>query len=185
MAISLSYGSDIESTEDSKFWDYQVANNADLLALPNPTEGQIANVLNTTGALNPFTTTKLKGIWVYQSGNWVYASQDLQDKLVLVEAEVFSNDTDIANLQNEQVTQNNLITQNTDKINELDWVYYVTAFDVTPTLNTTIASGDVWDYTVNGTSVYRLVPNPYVPAQDVFYSSFDGTNLTSELASRS
>ena len=58
------------------------------------------------------------------------------------------------------------------------WTYLYTKWSVEPTLNTTITGGDVYNYTLDGTTRYRFVPTIYDPKQDAFYSNFDGTNLT-------
>jgi hypothetical protein len=66
----------------------------------------------------------------------------------------------------------------------LDWNYFVTKWSITPTLNTTIISGDIWEYTLSGTTRYRLVPTTYDATQDSFYSTFDGTTLSDLITSR-
>ena len=55
------------------------------------------------------------------------------------------------------------------------------------TLNNIInitGGGDVYDYTLNGTTRYRFVPTTYNPTQDAFYGSFDGTTLTTLITKR-
>lgn len=64
------------------------------------------------------------------------------------------------------------------------WDYYALNWSSTPTLHTALPSGDVWEYTLDSTTRYRLVPATYDPAQDAFYSSFDGTDLTGLIAAR-
>ena len=66
----------------------------------------------------------------------------------------------------------------------IDWNYLATQWSVTPTLLTTIASGDVWQYTLIGVTRYRLVPSTYNATQDSFYSTFDGTTLSGLITSR-
>jgi hypothetical protein len=63
---------------------------ADLLLISNPQEGDLARVLKSSGV--PFINRKISGAYVYFSGAWEYASQDLQD-------EILSNDADILTLQ--------------------------------------------------------------------------------------
>lgn len=64
------------------------------------------------------------------------------------------------------------------------WEYLVANWSVEPSLNTAIAGGDVYDYTLNGTTRYRFVPTTYDPTQDAFYESFDGTTLTTLITKR-
>lgn len=65
-----------------------------------------------------------------------------------------------------------------------DWVYLKEKWDAPPTLNATIASGAVYNYTLNGVTRYRLVPEPYLAANDAFWTSFDGTTLSGLVAAR-
>lgn len=65
-----------------------------------------------------------------------------------------------------------------------DWTFYATMWDSAPTFNATIAAGNVFNYTYNGVTRYRLVPSTYDPSSDAFYGAFDGTNLTSLLVAR-
>ena len=65
-----------------------------------------------------------------------------------------------------------------------NWVNFVNLWTTPPTLNTSITGGDVYNYTNNSITRYRFIPNPYDSNQDTFYASFDGTNLTSPLATR-
>lgn len=80
-------------------------------------------------------------------------------------------------------------------IPETDWLldnkrdlytreYLVTNWSVTPTLNTAITGGDVYDYTLDWITRYRFVPTIYNPTQDAFYWAFDWTNLTSLITTR-
>lgn len=64
------------------------------------------------------------------------------------------------------------------------WSDYVNGPTQEPTLNTTLASGPVYDYVYGSTTLYRHIPdaNPY---NDTFYSNFDGTNLSGVVVSRS
>ena len=62
--------------------------------------------------------------------------------------------------------------------------YLVTNWSVTPTLNTAITGGDVYDYTLDWITRYRFVPTTYNPTQDTFYWAFDWTNLTSLITTR-
>lgn len=73
--------------------NYTATNYTDLTTVVAPTanEGDLARVYNSQGVW-VLGTRKVSGAYQYKSGNWVYASQDLQD-------EIRSNDIDIANLQ--------------------------------------------------------------------------------------
>lgn len=64
------------------------------------------------------------------------------------------------------------------------WEYLLMNWSVEPTLNTAIVGGDVYNYTLNGTTRYRFVPTTYDPTQDAFYENFDGTNLTGLITAR-
>lgn len=66
----------------------------------------------------------------------------------------------------------------------IDWIYLKEKWDAPPTLNATISSGDVYNYTLGGVTRYRLVPEPYVAANDAFYTGFDGTTLSGLIAAR-
>ena len=66
----------------------------------------------------------------------------------------------------------------------VDWAYYVYHWSVAPTLNATITDGDVYEYTLKGTTRYRFVPSTYDPTQDAFYENFDGATLSGLIVSR-
>jgi len=62
----------------------------------------------------------------------------------------------------------------------LSWNDYATRWDVAPTLNKAITGGNVFNYTLGGTTRYRFVPSPYTSTQDIFYSNFnDSTDVLS------
>ena len=71
-----------------------------------------------------------------------------------------------------------------EAIKGLSWNFLVAKWSVEPTELATIASGVVWEYTLESTTRYRLVPTPYSPTQDAFYEDFDGTNLTNLITTR-
>lgn len=48
----------------------------------------------------------------------------------------------------------------------------------------TIASGTVMAHTRQGVTIYRLIPDPYDPATDAFYSGFDGIALSDLITTR-
>ena len=64
------------------------------------------------------------------------------------------------------------------------WVSLVMNWSTEPTLNAEIIGGEVYDYINNGVTRYRFIPNPYNPLQDAFYSSFDGSTLSSLIVTR-
>jgi len=66
----------------------------------------------------------------------------------------------------------------------LTWNYLTLNWTSKPVLNTTIASGSVYDYELDGITRYRLVPTQYDATQDAFYSNFDGTNLANLITTR-
>ena len=63
----------------------------------------------------------------------------------------------------------------------IEWIDYV--FQYEPSTETTVTGGTVIQYTAE-TTVYRFIPEPYVYANDAFYSSFDGTVVSNLLARR-
>lgn len=64
------------------------------------------------------------------------------------------------------------------------WSYYAMNWSVEPSLNSSITGGDVYDYTLDGTTRYRFVPTTYDPTQDAFYSNFSGGTLSGLIVSR-
>lgn len=65
---------------------------------------------------------------------------------------------------------------------ELTWIDYVTGFSAIPTLLTTIADGDVYEYTYSNGTLYRLVPSG--SAVDSFYTTFSGGVLSGLVAEK-
>lgn len=65
---------------------------------------------------------------------------------------------------------------------DLDWITLATAFSTTPSLNTQLVGGDVYTYQYNNDTLtlYRYVTSN----SDEFYQNFDGTNLTTLIASK-
>jgi hypothetical protein len=59
--------------------------------------------------------------------------------------------------------------------------YVSSAFDA-PTLLTTIAEGDVYEYTYVDGTAYRLVPSG--AAEDAFYNTFSGGVLSDKIVGR-
>lgn len=72
-----------------------------------------------------------------------------------------------------------------DEKQGLTWDYYVMHWDTEPTLNATITNGEVYNYTLDGVTRYRFVPTTYTSSGDAFYTTFDGSNLTGLIISRS
>lgn len=66
----------------------------------------------------------------------------------------------------------------------LDWGYYKDHWSADPTLQATVAAGDVWAYQLDGVTRYRLVPEPYNPVMDAFYSTFAGGALSGLIVTR-
>lgn len=64
------------------------------------------------------------------------------------------------------------------------WAYYKDHWSAEPTLQATVAAGDVWAYQLDGVTRYRLVPEPYNPVMDAFYSTFAGGALSGLIAAR-
>lgn len=64
------------------------------------------------------------------------------------------------------------------------WIYYATTWSVSPTLNSSIAGGDVYNYTLSETTRYRFVPTTYDPTLDAFYTTFSGGVLSGIIIAR-
>lgn len=90
------------------------------------------------------------------------------------------------------VAGENIIVDNTDPINpkisstgtQPSWSFYATTWSTEPTLNSSIAGGDVYDYTLDGVTLYRFVPTTYDPTQDAFYSTFSAGVLSDIIVTR-
>ena len=70
------------------------------------------------------------------------------------------------------------------KQSDLGWSSYVSIWSSTPVKIAATPSGDVYKYTRAAGNYYRLVPSPYTPAQDAFYSNYTAGVLSGLLASR-
>ncbi len=62
------------------------------------------------------------------------------------------------------------------------WIDYATGFASTPVLLTTIADGDVYEYTYSNGILYRLVPSG--SEVDAFYKNFVGGVLSGLVANK-
>ena len=69
-------------------------------------------------------------------------------------------------------------------ISSTTWDYYAANWTTPPTQAGTTAAGAVYSYTLTGVTRYRLVPSPYVAAQDAFYSGWDSAALSGLIVSR-
>ena len=67
---------------------------------------------------------------------------------------------------------------------EYNWNYLVTVWTEPPFWVSTIAEGSVFNYTLNGITRFRLVPDPYGAAQDAFYTTFAGGVLSGLITTR-
>jgi len=83
-------------------------------------------------------------------------------------------DVDVSGLMQE-ATQN-IVSSNTVRLHDKTWIDYVNGYTTTPTLLSTIADGDVYQYTYTNTTLYRLVPSG--SAIDSFYRTFSGGVLS-------
>lgn len=83
-------------------------------------------------------------------------------------------DVDVTGLMQE-ATQN-IVSSNTIRLHDKTWIDYVNGYTTTPTLLSTIADGDVYQYTYTNTTLYRLVPSG--SAIDSFYTTFSGGVLS-------
>jgi len=73
-------------------WKYTATNYADLLTKTGMAEGDLAIVYNSQGVW--LVNRKLKGVYMYQSGVWEYANQELQDMLEQTEYKAKVSPTD-------------------------------------------------------------------------------------------
>lgn len=83
---------DVDSNTDvSQLWRYAAVNYTDLTlnVAPTANEGELAIVYESQGIW--LINRKLKGIYIYQSGVWVYANQELQDKIQENESNILQN----------------------------------------------------------------------------------------------
>ena len=76
----------------------------------------------------------------------------------------------------------NLYLENSSVI--ATWDYLVSNWSVEPVVVGTISGGKVYSYVLNSVTRYRFVPDTYLPAQDCFYLSFNGTSISDLICSR-
>lgn len=77
--------------------------------------------------------------------------------------------------------QTNLLIETANLTN---WIYLVSTWSTEPTLSASITGGDVYTYTLDGTTRYRFVPTAYDPAQDAFYTTFTAGTLSGLIVAR-
>lgn len=65
------------------------------------------------------------------------------------------------------------------------WIHLINEWSEEPTLLTTIVEGEVYEYTYDAVTYYRLVPTPYDSAVDAFYSTFTSGVLAGKIVARS
>lgn len=64
------------------------------------------------------------------------------------------------------------------------WNNLVMSWTEEPVLNTTVSSGEVYDYVYGGSTYYRFVPTVYNSIYDSFYESFSDPNLSNLICRR-
>lgn len=64
------------------------------------------------------------------------------------------------------------------------WFAFVSTWTEEPAQIATIAEGAIFMYIHQGIACYRLVPTPYVASNDAFYTEWDGTTLSGQIATR-
>lgn len=132
----------------------------------------------------------------------LYASRAMADSLdsrvTSLEGSGFVTNSQLQSVSNRVTTLENAGFATTQVTNSLDtritalenvpesnsWEFYATNWTSTPTFNQTIAAGGVYNYTLDGITRYRLVPNPYISAGDAFYETFSGGALSDLIVSR-
>lgn len=66
----------------------------------------------------------------------------------------------------------------------VNWTYYATTWSTEPTFVEAITGGDVYSYTLDGTTRYRFVPSTYDAIEDTFYSTFSSPTLSGLIVTR-
>lgn len=79
---------------------------------------------------------------------------------------------------------NGLVTVTNTGSSSATWTFYATTWSVEPTLNTSLAGGDVFNYTLDGVTRYRYVPNTYDASEDAFYATFSNPTLSGLIVAR-
>ena len=150
----------------------------------------------------PNPTTTLHQIWVCQNSEGIQWLSGSLGGTYYPEGVYISDGTKwIYHKDNYQATQSEVnVGTNTDtfvtpktlkdsiqwntKRDLYTWEYLVANWSVEPALNTAISGGDVYDYTLNGTTRYRFIPTTYNPTQDAFYESFTSGTLSGLITTR-
>ena len=130
------------------------------------------------------------GLYYSNGVDWVYSPHPYEATQAQANAGT-NNDTFITPLTlNDYFRWNNKANLNSStsrlQTNEapLTWSFLAEHWTIEPSLNATIALGDIYQYDYLGVVRYRLVTNPYDSALDSFYGNFDGTNLTGLITTR-
>jgi len=93
-----------------QLWKYTATNYADLLTKTGMVEGDLAIVYNSQGVW--LINRKLKGVYIYQSGVWEYANQELQDQIQSLDLEKVMNVNNITGSNDLIVSDNQQIILN-------------------------------------------------------------------------
>ena len=143
--MSVGIVSFLDTSDSSTLNKYTVDTYSQLSAIVGAEEGDLAHIRNTTGNLNPFANTNLKGLYELKSGVWEYGNEELQNKLATQEAEIaannaliLSNDTDISNLQTGKTDRGGYVGTSQDLLNEIrkkTWADYI--YSTSPLMNQT------------------------------------------------
>lgn len=152
-------------------------------ALPNPTTvpGKFYYVNESQGAKwlsgSLGGTYYPKGIYYSNGADWEFIETPYQST---------QSEVNVGTNTDTFVTPKTLkdSTQWDTKRDLLTWEYLVANWSVEPSLNTAISGGDVYDYTLNGTTRYRFVPTTYNPTEDAFYESFTSGTLSGLITTR-
>lgn len=123
---------------------------------------------------NPYLGTDLKAL----SGNW-------QNTYTTVQTNSGSWNSVYSNVQSNSGTYVTLTgTQTLTNKTVVDWMTLVRGYKATPTLNTTIATGEVWNYVYTSSpsdkTYYRFIATD--GSEDAFYASFNGTAVSNLIA---
>lgn len=76
------------------------------------------------------------------------------------------------------------IVQAVNKAAAPTWGHLATNWSAAPAVVGSVPAGSVYSYTLGGVTRYRLVPSPYLAANDAFYSGFSGGALSGLIVSR-
>lgn len=123
--------------------------------------------------------------WNYQGTDLKALSGNWQNTYTTVQTNSASWNSVYSNVQSNSGTYVTLSgTQTLTNKTVVDWMTLVRGYKTTPTLNTTIATGEVWNYVYASSpsdkTYYRFIATD--GSEDAFYASFNGTAVSNLVA---